>query len=116
MIVIAPKIIKCLTFSNKIAGITIYPWILLADKQLLNNKTLLNHEKIHLRQQVETGIILFYIWYLVEFAIRLIATFSWEKAYRNISFEKEAYKHDQNLDYLQHRKHWAFLSYLYAKK
>ncbi len=31
-----------------------------------------NHEKIHLRQQLEMLILFFYIWYAVEFLIRLI--------------------------------------------
>ncbi|MBX7224528.1 MAG: hypothetical protein K1X55_00725 [Chitinophagales bacterium] len=112
MIVIAPKIIKFLTFSNKIAGITIYPWILLSDEKYLKNDTLVNHEKIHLRQQIETGVILFYIWYLVEFTIRLILLRNWEMAYKRISFENEAYENDEDLQYLNKRKHWAFLHFL----
>ena len=35
-----------------------------------------------------------------------------ELAYKNISFEKEAYKNEQDLNYLESRKTVAFLKYL----
>lgn len=57
----------------------------------------LNHEKIHLVQQLELLIIPFYLIYLVEWIF---------KKYRDISFEKEAYSNEANLDYLKTRKHY----------
>ena len=33
-------------------------------------------------------------------------------AYLNISFEKEAYQNDYNLEYLKYRKRFAFIKYL----
>jgi hypothetical protein len=32
-------------------------------------------------------------------------------AYRNISFEKEAYTNEKDLNYLQSRSFWKFLNY-----
>lgn len=89
-----------------------FPFILLRKKELRHNQILINHEKIHLRQQLELLIIPFYIWYLSEYYIKYLKYKDPERAYRNISFEREAYENDQNLDYLKTRKFWSFISYL----
>lgn len=89
-----------------------FPFILLRQKELRHNQSLINHEKIHLRQQLELLIIPFYIWYLSEYYIKYLKYKDPELAYRNISFEREAYENDQNLDYLKTRKLWSFISYL----
>lgn len=64
----------------------------------------LNHEKIHTAQMRELLYIGFYICYLVEWFVRL---FMKGNAYRNISFEREAYNNDVNLSYLKRRKWFA---------
>ena len=33
-------------------------------------------------------------------------------AYKNISFEREAYQNQYNLDYLNNRKHYSWFSYI----
>jgi len=33
-------------------------------------------------------------------------------AYRNISFEREAYDNDDNLNYIKERKHYSWLKYI----
>lgn len=68
------------------------------------NATVLNHEKIHTAQMKELGCILFYIIYVLEWAVRL---FKKGNAYRNISFEREAYKNEGDMDYLEKRPKWA---------
>ena len=74
----------------------------------------INHEAIHSKQIFEMLIILYYIWYLVEWLIRVL--FSKDRfthqAYKNISFEQEAYNNQDNLDYLKQRKHYAWFKYL----
>ena len=55
----------------------------------------INHEQIHLAQQLELLIIPFYIIYLIEWIF---------KGYRNISFEKEAYTHQEDMNYLEWRR------------
>ena len=94
------------------SGITVYPFIFAREKYLRTNKTFVNHEKIHLRQQVELFIIPFFIWYVLEFFIRLIQFRNRKKAYRNISFEREAYTNESNADYLANRKFFSFFNYL----
>lgn len=64
----------------------------------------LNHEAIHTRQMKELAYIFFYIIYVLEWLVRL---FRPGNAYRNISFEQEAYKNESNLEYLDNRKFWA---------
>tara|TARA_Y100000815_G_scaffold274886_2_gene310504 strand:- start:3467 stop:3703 length:237 start_codon:yes stop_codon:yes gene_type:complete len=78
----------------------------------MNDTTLINHEKIHLKQQQELLVIPFYIWYGVEYVIRLVQFTTHDRAYRNISFEKEAYTHEMDFTYLKKRKYWSFLKYL----
>lgn len=73
---------------------------------------LINHEKIHLKQQIEMLVIGFYLWYGIEFLIHFVTHKKWMKAYYAISFEKEAYQNEQNLDYIRNRKVWSFLKYL----
>lgn len=95
-------------------GISIFPFIFLNHKDLKSSKTLINHEKIHLQQQLELLVIPFYLWYITEFFIRLLYHKNWHIAYKTISFEREAYARDYDLNYLKHRKFWAFLNYIKA--
>lgn len=69
----------------------------------------INHEKIHTAQMRELLYIPFYLWYVLEWIIRL---FMKGNAYRNISFEREAYTNEKDSDYLSHRNPFAFLKYL----
>jgi hypothetical protein len=91
-------------------GMALFPFILV--RQPNPGLTLLNHERIHLRQQAELGILPFYLWYLVEYLIRWFQHRNHYRAYRNISFEREAFANDQNLMYLKNRPFWGFWGYL----
>ena len=52
----------------------------------------------------------FYILYVVEWLIKL---FCKGNAYRNISFEREAYDNQYNLDYIKTRKHYNWIKRLF---
>ncbi len=93
-------------------GLTLFPFVFLKHAQLKLNRVLINHERIHLRQQLELLILPFFIWYGLEFLMRYSHYKNWHQAYRNISFEREAYQHEQDLDYLKKRSFWNFLKYL----
>lgn len=73
----------------------------------------LNHEAIHTAQMKEMGYIFFYIWYFIEWLIRLVI--NGMHAYRMLSFEQEAYDNEKNLDYLNNRKRYSWFKY-YGKK
>ncbi|CAL2092503.1 Peptidase M56 domain-containing protein [Tenacibaculum sp. 190524A05c] len=93
-------------------GITLYPFIFLKNKELKENEVLVNHEKIHLRQQRELFVIFFYLFYVVEWIIKLIQFRNGYLAYVNLSFEREAYQNESNLNYLKSRKLYRFFNYL----
>ena len=107
MILVSHKILT----KMKVNGITLFPFIMLRNKDFKNNKILINHEKIHLRQQLELLIIFFYIWYVVEYYYWLVKLKNKHLAYRNISFEREAYAMEEDLNYLETRKFWSFWKY-----
>lgn len=94
------------------SGLTIFPFVIVSAKVDLSDKVLMNHERIHLKQQLELAILPFFVWYFVEYLLRLIQFRNRRKAYRNISFEREAYANERNFEYLQKRKFWSFLKYL----
>ncbi|WP_299889406.1 hypothetical protein [uncultured Lacinutrix sp.] len=94
-------------------GITIFPFVFLRNKALKADVVLVNHEKIHLRQQLELFIFPFYMFYGIEFLIRLVIYKNWYMAYRNISFEREAYRNQCNLNYIKSRPYWGFYSYMF---
>jgi len=92
-------------------GLTFFPFVFLMNKEDVLDKVFVNHEKIHLRQQLELLVFPFYVWYGIEFLIRWIITKDKNVAYRNISFEKEAYTNEKDLNYLKSRSFWKFLNY-----
>lgn len=94
-------------------GLAVYPFIFLKNKSLSDNYILINHERIHLKQQLELLWVFFFIWYILEFCIHLIRLRNWNRAYHTISFEKEAYQNEDNQGYLESRKFWAFRHYLF---
>lgn len=100
----------------------------------------INHEKIHGMQQIETHIValilavllaavgLFSWWWVfvnplvyfalygLEYIVRWICYgFDTREAYRNISFEQEAYVMQTNEMYLKERKPFAHFAYIFRK-
>jgi hypothetical protein len=82
---------------------------------------LIRHESIHSAQGKELLWVFFYLFYVLEWLVRLIQyrkakTPDGKKdrnaAYRNISFEREAYSNEWNNRYLKNRKWWASFGYI----
>lgn len=125
-------------FSNIIPfkgflAMTVWPFVFIR-KELKRkyNETTDRHEHIHAEQQKEvllaaimlacitfgcTGSWLALLWlplylylYLTEWLLRTI--FGNGDAYLNISFEKEAYKHESDPNYIQNRHPFAWISIL----
>jgi hypothetical protein len=92
-------------------GFTLYPFVFLTDKKD-KHPEVLNHERIHIRQQLELLVIPFFIWYGIEFLIRLVQYRNRREAYYNISFEREAYVKEKDLNYLKKRSFLSFLKYV----
>lgn len=91
-------------FIRRIGGITLWPFIILREKNR-SNKVMLNHEMIHIEQQKELLVVFFYIWYFVEFILKVFN-------YPLLSFEKECYKNQLDLKYLATRRRYSFLKYI----
>lgn len=107
ILLIRPKWLR-----KKFNGMAIWPFVILRHQHLAEDTNFINHERIHLRQQLELIVVFFYVWYAIEFMVRWIKMGNRHLAYRNISFEREAYFHEANADYLKQRRFLGFLSFL----
>ena len=107
ILLVRPKLLR-----KNFNGITLWPFVLLKHPSLKTDVVFLNHEQIHLRQQAELLLVFFYLWYGVEFLVRWVQFKNRFKAYMNISFEREAYQHEADSDYLKKRKAYGFLKFL----
>ncbi|WP_347050700.1 hypothetical protein [Flavobacterium olei] len=96
-------------------GMAVFPFVLMKYDFDKKNEVFINHEKIHLQQQLEMLVIPFFIWYFLEYAIRLFQYRNTDLAYRNLSFEREAYANETNLQYLKNRTFFQFLNYIKLK-
>lgn len=76
------------------------------------SKKELNHEAIHIEQMKEMLYIFFYLWYGIEYLIIRCFHVKQHDAYKDISFEEEAYNNDDNIDYINNRKHYSWTKYL----
>ena len=97
-------------------GLAMFPFVFVKYRVDKENLVFVNHEKIHLRQQLELLVIPFFIWYFLEYLVRLVQYKNTDLAYRNISFEREAYANELNLNYLKNRSFLRFLNHLTLKK
>ena len=100
-------------FYKNYVGLSLWPFIFLKHNTLKEDIVLINHEKIHLKQQQELLVVFFYIFYISEWLIRTAIYFDSYKAYQNISFEREAYSNEKNLDYPSERRAFSFIKYLW---
>ena len=91
------------------AAINLFGSIFARRGAVISEKTL-NHERIHTAQMKEMLYIPFYIWYFIEWVIKLCKY--GKDSYRNLSFEKEAFDNDDDLTYLATRKRFAWWKYL----
>lgn len=103
--------------------------VLFVKKDVKLLKRLINHEKIHSRQYIEItllslilllplifilwwlpllSLIMFYIIYIIEWLIKL----PFGNSYYKISFEREAYNNEYNLEYLKTRKIFSWIKYI----
>ena len=67
----------------------------------------MSHEYIHSEQMKELLYLFFYIIYIAEYIFHFLKFWNLKKAYRSISFEREAFQHERDFNYLRTRKHFA---------
>jgi len=87
-----------------------FVWWIFARQELTDR--VVRHEEIHIRQQKEMIVIFFLLWYGIEWLLRLIQYRNRMTAYKNISFEREAYDNMSNIGYLNTRKAYSFIKYI----
>jgi hypothetical protein len=92
-------------------GMALYPFILVRKHDFKDDKVLICHERIHLRQQLELLILPFYMLYLFNYLVNLLRYKDHHMAYLNIVFEKEANANQADPKYLMARPFWAWLKY-----
>ena len=107
MILVNKYILRILT-GEFASAITLWPFIFLREQQYAKDPILINHEKIHLKQQLETLIIFFYILYGFDYLRNRRKGMNPRTSYFNIRFEQEAYVYEKDLDYLTKRKNYAW--------
>ncbi len=89
-----------------IGAIALFPFVFCIG-ELSKRKEI--HETIHFQQQLETGVLFFYLIYLWDYIKLRISGKSGHAAYLGIRAEKEAYLNQLNGKYLQQRKRWTWL-------
>lgn len=92
------------------AMIAIIPGVILVRKGYAPSAQAIRHEQIHHQQQKEMLVVFFYLWYGIEFLVRLVWLRNWHKAYRRISFEREAY--NESWRPVSERKKFNWTKYL----
>lgn len=98
-----------LIMRDKIRAISLWPFGIYTREKRETIYTV-NHESVHWRQQIEMLGIFFYLWYCFEWVVKL---FKYGRmAYYAISFEREAYSKEHDLEYLKNRKPFAWIHYL----
>lgn len=99
--------------GSNIIGIQVFIWLFVHDLEYWKTHTIkLNHENIHFQQGKELLFIGFWLLYGMNYLINLfVFKFNRKLAYKNIIFEKEAYKMEGIPDYLSKRKPYSFLKY-----
>lgn len=97
--------------------INLFGVLFVRSKDTRMSATDLRHEVIHTAQGKEMLWLFFYLWYGIEYLVRLFRhSLSHSKAYRSISFEREAYMNQSNPLYLSNRRSYAWWYYLNHKQ
>lgn len=101
--------------SKRFEAINLFGFIFVRNGTQLDER-FKNHEAIHTHQMKYMLFVFFYLWYAIEWCVRLVQYRNTLSAYFNISFEREAYENDSNIDYLKTRRPFVWIEYLRNKK
>lgn len=90
-------------------AINLFGVLFVRGNAVIDEKTI-RHESIHTAQMREMLYVFFYLFYFLEWLVRL---FMKGNAYRNISFEREAYANQGYPNYLDERRWFAWCGYFW---
>ena len=121
MIIIAPRLLKFLAwfmgFSKTARGMAVLGIFFIARSKEDLQPWLITHETIHLKQQRDLLVIGSIISHIVETLIALVVyRMTWHDAYLWCSHEQEAYRNQNDPDYLKNRKLFSQFEYLFNKR
>ncbi|MBD8348567.1 hypothetical protein [Dysgonomonas sp. HGC4] len=94
------------------AAINVFGFVFARNEYNPLSVKLTTHEAIHTLQMRELLYVFFYVLYGLEWLVRLAQYRNTKQAYRNISFEREAYDKQSDSEYLKHRKMYSFMRYI----
>lgn len=99
-------------------ALTLWPWIFVREEKSAKFTPMMKrHEVTHAHQQLECLFVGFLFIYCLEWLVKMwICLFDLDRAYRSISFEQEAYEHQDEIYYNNVRRHYAWLKYLFTIK
>lgn len=130
------KAAKVLLYFSSCSTIAIGPFVLSKLSESEMPQYVRNHECTHSRQWIETTVasgfflfllvalagvnawwmmlsaFVFYLWYSVEWLVRLCLLRNGKKAYRAVSFEQEAYANERNMNYAENAGYFSWVKYL----
>jgi hypothetical protein len=102
--------------SRKAKAAAFFPFVFVRDEEFAT-PIFINHERIHFRQQLETLFVGLFLLHIFEDIFSgLFLKLSAEKRYLYRSAEQEAYRNQENLDYLENRKLFSQFKYLKDKR
>ena len=81
--------------------------VMFARKNAHISQRTIRHEEIHTAQIKELLYVFFYILYLLNWIVNLFRS---GNAYRNIAFEREAYKNENDVNYIKTRKQFNWIN------
>ena len=96
-------------------ALTVWPWVFIReDCRQKYTSTAKRHELTHACQQKECLLLPFFLWYALEWAVKLlVCRLDADRAYRSISFEQEAYANQAGVEYNRERRHFAWVKYVF---
>lgn len=127
------KVLLCMSSCHTV---TVGPFVLSRRKEEKLTQDTRNHECTHVRQWAEMAVVCgllvwvlmlsfdlsawwlalsglaFYLWYGLEWLVRLVRLGDAGEAYRAISLEREAYGNEGDANYLENSSYFAWLKYL----
>lgn len=106
---------------GRYTAMAIGKFIFTKDASKITERTI-RHEAIHYCQEAELAYVIFFIMYCLSFVTQFIrclfiknlgrvefgSNSLWSRAYRTVLFEREAYLHENDPDYLENRAPYAW--------
>lgn len=86
------------------------------ERDYLRKFVLLNHELIHTAQYKELLYVFYLPLYILNYAVNIfVYKFNFKKAYKNICFEREAFKYEYSDYYLDRRSKFSWLKFVFKR-